>query len=294
MATLRYPNEIINSTTDWFRVGIATYNADGQTTNASGESVSTFLGSSAGRETEYIILPMPSNIQDGNSVSYGEDKLSTFSANLLSPISNIMDVNITDPGTYAKMTSGLNEMLNLAGNENVRQMIKRSLAAEALSVFGGNVSLDSLLARESGTILNPNMELLFNGVTLRTFRFSFKMTPRDNVESDNIKKIIWTLKKNMAAKGGGGQDFLNAPNVFNLSYKKGSGDHPFLHKFKPCFLKDMSVNYTGENVYATYSDGTPVSMLMDLTFQEMVPVYANDYSSWSDSGTTESPQTVGY
>ena len=294
MATLRYPNEIINSTTDWFRIGISAYNAGGQTTNPSGETVTTFLGSGAGTETEYIILPMPSNIQDGNSVSYGEDKLSTFSANLLSPISNIMDVDLANPGTYGKMTSGLNEMLNLTQNDNVRQIIKRSLAAEALSIFGGNVSIDSLLARESGTILNPNMELLFNGVTLRTFRFSFKMTPRDNTESDNIKKIIWTLKKNMAAKGGGGQDFLNTPNVFNLSYKKGSNDHPFLHKFRTCFLKDMSVNYTGENVYATYSEWTPVSRSMDLTFQEMVPMYEGDYGTWSDSGTSESPQTVGY
>jgi hypothetical protein len=45
----------------------------------------------------------------------------------------------------------------------------------------------------------------------------------------------------------------------------------------------MSVNYTGENVYATYSDGTPVSMIMDLTFKELEPIYSGDYK---DSDTS--------
>ena len=40
----------------------------------------------------------------------------------------------------------------------------------------------------------------------------------------------------------------------------------------------MAVNYTGENVYATYHDGTPVSMQLELSFQEVVPVYAEDYT----------------
>ena len=65
---------------------------------------------------------------------------------------------------------------------------------------------------------------------------------------------------------------------------KGGSDHPFLHKFKQCFLTDMSVNYTGEGTYATYGGlpkdggGTPVSMVMDLGFKELEPIYAGDYT----------------
>ena len=39
----------------------------------------------------------------------------------------------------------------------------------------------------------------------------------------------------------------------------------------------MSVNYTGDGTYATYGDGTPVSMIMDLTFRELEAVYDEDY-----------------
>jgi hypothetical protein len=39
----------------------------------------------------------------------------------------------------------------------------------------------------------------------------------------------------------------------------------------------MSVNYTGSGTYATYSDATPVHMVMTLTFQELTPIYREDY-----------------
>ena len=66
---------------------------------------------------------------------------------------------------------------------------------------------------------------------------------------------------------------------------QGSKAHPFLHKFKPCFLTDMSVNYTGDGTFATYGSageaaaGTPVSMIMDLSFKELEPIYSGDYDN---------------
>ena len=130
------------------------------------------------------------------------------------------------------------------------------------------------------------MELLFNNVTLRTFRFSFKFAPRDKNEATVVKSIIRTFKKNMAARTGGEANnkvFLSTPHLFKLTYRKGNQNHPFLHRFKDCALSDMSVQYTGDNVYATYADGTPVSMIMNLTFKEMMPIYNEDYND-DDSG----------
>jgi len=162
-------------------------------------------------------------------------------------------------------------------------LVNKLLVSQAVGVFGGNVTVNQLLAREQGAIFNPNMELLFNGPTLRQFRFSFKMTPRDDKESLQVKKIIREFKQSMAPKvvnqGGNSNLFLRTPNIFELRYRKGTGNHPFLHRFKQCALTDMSVNYTGEGTYATYGDATPVSMIMDLTFKELEPVYDIDYDN---------------
>ena len=151
-----------------------------------------------------------------------------------------------------------------------------------------------MLAREEGQILNPNMELLFNGPTLRNFRFSFKMTPRSQKEAEQCKLIIRTFKMNMAPKvtsGEGASLFLSTPNVFELRYKTGYRNHPFLHKFKQCFLTDISVNYTAEGVYATYENREPISMTMDLTFKELEPIYDIDYF---DERGYDLDDTVGY
>ena len=82
---------------------------------------------------------------------------------------------------------------------------------------------------------------------------------------------------------------LKTPNVFKLRYRTGTKNHPFLNKFKQCFLTDVQTTYTGEGVYATYDNGTPVSMIMNLSFKEVAPIYDIDY----DSDTQYNPNFVG-
>ena len=71
-------------------------------------------------------------------------------------------------------------------------------------------------------------------------------------------------------------------------YKRGRENHPYLNRFKTCALVDMSVNYTGENIYATYPDGSPVSYIMDLGFKELEPIYQEDYED------LKNPTILGY
>ena len=87
---------------------------------------------------------------------------------------------------------------------------------------------------------------------------------------------------------GAGNFFLRAPNVFKLRYRSGNKDHPFLNKFKQCFLTDVQTTYTGEGVYTTYDDGTPVSIILDLSFKEIQPIYDIDYDEFPGTGA------VGY
>jgi len=284
----RYPYAGITSTTDYFKIEIFTVAGAGTT----GGDLIKVAG--AGTTMGAIYLPMPSNIQDGNSVSYGEEQLSYFASEGLQATADAMnqDIGKAIKGDTEAINAGMTRGLELLKKKGFQDVVIKSLAADAVSIFGGNISLNSLLARESGQIINPNLELLFSGVTLRTFKFSFKMTPRSTTERDQIKKIIRSLKKNMAPTQA--EDFLTTPNLFQIKYMKGPNLHPFLYTFKTCFLKDMSVNYTGENVYATYHDGTPVSMTMDLTFQEREPIYAGDYDKFSNDETDPNYRGVGF
>ncbi len=84
--------------------------------------------------------------------------------------------------------------------------------------------------------------------------------------------------------------FLKSPNIFQLKYKKGSRPHPFLNLFKKMALVDIGVNYTGSGTYMTYADGTPVHSKLSLAFQELDPIYKEDYADLMDND--KSP--VGY
>ena len=125
------------------------------------------------------------------------------------------------------------------------------------------------------------------------FRFAFRLAPRNEREAEQVRLIIRAFKRNMAPKSqggtiGSGSFFLKTPNVFKLRYRTGRKNHPFLNRFKQCFLTGMSTNYTGEGVYATYDDKTPVSMIMELSFKELQPIYDIDYD------TRPGTEAVGY
>ena len=160
------------------------------------------------------------------------------------------------------------------------------LAGKAINQLGANVNPQSLITRSSGQILQSNLELLFNGVTLRTFPFVFDFTPRSGPESEMVRDIIRTIKMATCAKQGDGL-FINSPDLFQFQYVSGGeNDHPFLNKFKIGVLENVSVDYTASGTYATYQDGTPVHIRMSLTLKEINPIYKEDYDI--------EPEGVGY
>ena len=301
---LRYPYEALTANTDYLQIDIVEYKSVKQssgslisnpssgnrrlTSSASvGGTRPRGLSKSALINAGSILLPVPNSVQDGNSVDVGSSKLGNVVATAASATKDLMDVSITDPDYMDKMgkiiSKGSGDVAGGVGDFNkASDLLKQQLSANALSAFGGNITLDQMMARQNGEVFNPNMELLFNGPTLRGFKFSWKMMPRNQKEAEQCKLIILAFKQNMAPKtkaspGQGGSWFLKTPNVFELRYMTGSSEHPFLHKFKQCFLTDMAVNYTGEASHMTYADGTPVSMQMDLTFKELEPIYDVDY-----------------
>ena len=302
---LRYPKDILDEFTDYLQINVIEYTPitknSGQNAKFIGNPGSRRNKSEAKKLIRTIILPIPSNVQDGNTVQYEDSRLNGLTGAVATAASDFTKMNMNQLGTdFAELAKRFGN--NVGGIGVAQDLFNKFIVSSAAGVVGGNVSINSLLAREQGIIFNPNMELLFNGPTLRSFRFQFKMTPRNEKESQEVKQIIREFKRSMAPKVtttqsgdklGTNNLFLRTPDVFELTYKQGNGEHKFLNRFKQCALQDISVNYTAEGNYATYDDGTPVSMIMDLTFKELEPVYDTDY--YEDKSTnTQAPGGVGY
>ena len=216
-----------------------------------------------------VILPMPKNIADSNSVSFAGDKMNALQAAGTSVIGGILSdapVNATQ-AAVANISGAL--------GDNAGQLKDTIRAKVTQDIIGGG----NVLTRTTGAVLNSNLELLFSGPELRTFQFQYTMTPRDKKEAASCKQIIRMFKKAMAPKLKEGALFLYTPNMFFIDFMHKGGVHPFLNRIKPCALNNFAVTYTPDNAYMTYEDGSPVAYNLSFSFQEIEPIYDTDYES---------------
>jgi hypothetical protein len=242
-----------------------------------------------------ILLPIPESISDVASVSWGDGSLSpldafgvSFGADFINNPSEALSMAFDKlKGTFG----------NIGNDSQIMQAITAAVSGAAVGSLGGNVSANQLISRATGQVFNPNLELLFDGVGLRTFPFTFEFFPRSKKEAEQVVKILRTFKtsilakKNAEKKAGITGVFISAPDVFQLQYMRGNKPHPFLNHFQPAALIDMQVNYTGSNTYSTFRDGTPTHMQLTLTFKELNPIYQDDQTAlYADESNT----SVGY
>lgn len=276
----RYPNAQIKEDTDFLQIKVVKYQAPGFNSASFLQGTSSdALAANIETSIATIFLPIPENIQDSNAVNWGADSLNGLAARGIGVAADVISNNKGIIGTgkdFLNQTEGF--LTDVAGiSDNVRNSF---IAAKAVGAFT-NVNAQGIITRDNGQVLNPNMELLFNNVTLRSFNFQFDLAPRDKKESETIKGMLRLFKRSMNAKKNGSERtkglFIASPDIFQLSYKTGGEDHKFLNRFKPMALLNMAVNYTGSGTYATYDDTTPVHMQLSLQFQELNPVYAEEY-----------------
>ena len=245
------------------------------------------MSKDANRLMKYLIeLPIPQDLSDSNSVTWGEDRANALELAALAVAQEAMQGNIGENAVNLAQTAvtALNTGIDIPGlKSDTQAAVRAALSGAAIGALGSNVSPQCVISRSTGQILNNNLELLFQGVNLRTFPYSITFSPRDQDEARIVKDIIRRLKTSMAPKAGefdgtAGGIFIQSPDVFQLKFLKDDVDHPFLHSFKLCALTGMSVNYTNAGTYSTYEDGTPVNIRMSLTFKELNPIYHEDYN----------------
>ena len=228
------------------------------------------VGASIGR----VFLPMQPGLSESTSVDFNQARANPVEAAAFRLAQGAISNPKNEKGLKARaedfMEKGVGEAQRMLGDITVDD-IAGYFAAQAV----GNASL---FTRGTGKVLNPNLELLFNGPTLRSFNYSYRFTPREAREAREIKRIIKFFKKNMAPIRQKGKLFLKTPNVFKLKYFfKNGRQHPFLNKIKTCALQSFDVQYTPDGSYMTYDDGSMTSYQVSMNFGELNPIYDTDF-----------------
>jgi hypothetical protein len=216
-----------------------------------------------------VFLPIQPSITDNNTADWGEGRLNELQKRLVN--SSLKAMNANNLGDVPSAFKDL--FTSLANDPNLKSAGQLYFAEQAVGV-------QNLLSRATGNVFNPNLELLFQGPTLRPFQFQFKLSPRSQKEADRVKQIIKFFKQNMAVRKVNGNLFLKAPYVFGIEYQNGANKlHQSINKIKKCALQSCSVDYTPLGSYMTYedSDATMVSYTISMQLQEIIPIYDTDY-----------------
>ena len=220
-----------------------------------------------------VVLPIPGNLSDRNAVDFKNGTLNPLEV----AIGSLSLAALLNPSSLGDEGG---RILNQARADinNVRSGVANLFTGRVLNRSG-----NELLARTQGAIVNPNLELLFSGPTLRPFTFNYRLSPRDRGESIVVKKIIRMFKQSSAVQLTASNFFLRSPNTYRLQFFEGSSslgkEHAFLPRIKECALIAFSVNYTPDGTFMSYENSSMVSYDVTFAFQEIDPITSEDYKA---------------
>lgn len=287
---LRYPDDMVASNTDYVFFQFGKYNPP-FTANTSGlnglnaynKSSTDFKPIAIGSNKALgIILPMPQDI--------GTELRGNWEAKSFSRVGKT---------AIAALAGNLNQARDAA--KDVRGNIDAILGAlktaglNKIPGVGGNVTMNDFTGSTQGIILNPNAETLYGSPDLREIGMTFKLVPRNETESKRLYEIYQTFRSAASPTYGAdgdysfkndndnksisGENFIRVPHLCQFTFMNGNKAHPYMIQYKPCAITRVQVNYTPDGTYATYDDGAPVALELQLGFQETKLIYSTEISN---------------
>ena len=283
----------------------------------SAEKLNTPDGNFGQKVGEDILLYMPPDISTSFAADWGGKEVNNATAGGLAAASNIQSGDVK--GLADNVMSGFTSLGALPQSTAAR--ITKSIAQAA----GSNLNMNDVLAGTTGTILNPNVEVLFGGPKLRNVSFVFKMAARNLSEAKTIHAICTAFKKNAlpgfgatnrlqdsiaagftaVATGladdksdnmGKHANFIEVPNLVMVKYMKGNTMHPYLSQYKSCALTNVDINYTPDGVYSTSIDAYPTAVELRIGLVETKLVYSQEIGEQKDEtakGETANNENIG-
>ena len=219
------------------------------------------------RITDSIAIYLPPNVQDTTGVTYNNAEMGIIGLAAAGGTEAIKKLRRGDIAGFAKQAGSSGAGLLAEG--------VLSLGAEFLGTLGGVDAgdLKEFAKKAFGQATNPYMEVLFGGVEMRSFTYNFTFSPRNEMETLDVQKIIKMFRFHMLPElQGTAQRFMTLPSTFDIHYMyqmnaQHAVENSFYNKIATCVLKNCDVDYSPDGV-KSFASGAPTQIKMTLTFQE--------------------------
>jgi len=149
---------------------------------------------------------------------------------------------------------------------------------------GGGIGQAGLIGR--GVTANPFTNVSFQGTTLRSFNFTFKLVSESQDEAEQARLIENTFRKFLYPSTESTDFLLKYPPFFKIEFLSKSGDEMKVNKFMPfigyCYLLNMTTTFN-ESTNLFHSNGEPTEVSLSLTFQESKAMLRDDLYTSPDN-----------
>ena len=199
------------------------------------------------------VMYLPQQILISDGVNLNETSLGIFGG--------IVERALQGGGSIA---GAFTQALGEAGSA-VTDVVTGNVDPDIFAIAAGRLSqvqptTNAAIRSATAVTPNPNLRVIFEGVTLRKFNVAFEMMPKSPRETEAAKNVIKYFRSGMipeSIRAGGISAGFRTPSKFEIkmSYDGEVNEDGELisgtrlaTKFKKCFLQNVNVTYNGQNM----------------------------------------------
>ena len=192
-----------------------------------------------------IQLYMPNQISLQHGAKYAEEEINAAATNVMA----------AQGGGISGVFSIFKEAVGNAVGRGIEQ-----------AKSGGSAAAADI---KRGKVTNNRTEMKFEGIDRSSFSFDFKMIPKSENESNNIKNIVNLFRFHaMPEMGSFNGRTMIVPSTFDIKYMHKSGENDFLNKISTCVLESIDVKFGGDRTQF-FKNNAPMATEISLKFKEL-------------------------
>lgn len=219
-----------------------------------------------------ITLPLPSNLAETVTPLISGMNFGAFGGELFSTIDKVLASKDLKEG-FRTAKAEVKQMLN---SQDLRKLAFRRIVGVTPEIRG---AIDTI----TGSTPNPHLGLVFDGVDLRSFSFSWRVSPNSREESENLQKILGTIKRQSLPRRSKDNYYLGYPSLVKIGLGGKLRTLQDYILFKHCLITSFVVDYAPNGSHAFFREtGLPTDYAFTLSLKETSIHVRDDYTT---SGT---------
>lgn len=203
-----------------------------------------------------IRLPLPTDLTDSFNINVNDSAKLDLLGN------NPTDVLMSGKSKLEGMAKEVNSGVGITS-------IMKDTALQAAAVMPGisDTGLGTFAQVQTGLVRNPHVTTVFEGVKLKTYSFTWKISPKSADEAQQINSMLTYIKAFIHPLIVGGGFALEFPYIADVKFIVGNNIH--LPDVTSSFITRLDINSNASGALAFYKDGQAVSTTIGMSFTEI-------------------------